>query len=112
GVSDISRKVSNDTPIKIGIRCNNRLTVNIHIVLHARFVHGWLGQCKFLPALTSRNRRNSARFANPPQNHTYRLYPTFFPLSQNMPPSTFSRMNVFVTGGAGYIGSVCVEELL
>lgn len=25
---------------------------------------------------------------------------------------TFARMNVFVTGGAGYIGSVCVEELL
>jgi UDP-glucose 4-epimerase len=25
---------------------------------------------------------------------------------------TLARMNVFVTGGAGYIGSVCVEELL
>jgi len=25
---------------------------------------------------------------------------------------TLARMNVFVTGGAGYIGSVCTEELL
>src|SRR5678815_3946190 len=27
-------------------------------------------------------------------------------------PIAFAAMNVFVTGGAGYIGSVCVEELL
>ena len=27
-------------------------------------------------------------------------------------PATKPRMKVFVTGGAGYVGSVCVEELL
>src|SRR5215813_11211093 len=29
-----------------------------------------------------------------------------------MTPLGYPRMNVFVTGGAGYIGSVCTEELL
>jgi UDP-glucose 4-epimerase len=35
-----------------------------------------------------------------------------FALSDWVEAGIFSRMNVFVTGGAGYIGSVCVEELL
>src|SRR5947208_2973315 len=34
------------------------------------------------------------------------------PLSPARPPTTFRAMNVFVTGGAGYIGSICTEELL
>ena len=50
--------------------------------------------------------------------------PTFFPaavanynyltfaVEANFSPAYLGAMNVFVTGGAGYIGSVCVEELL
>src|SRR5438132_13299142 len=35
-----------------------------------------------------------------------------FPLSRLRMASRFAAMNVFVTGGAGYIGSICTEELL
>src|ERR1043166_3259903 len=37
--------------------------------------------------------------------------PNFSPLSRIRRPTTFRAMNVFVTGGAGYIGSICTEEL-
>jgi hypothetical protein len=46
------------------------------------------------------------------------LAPCFFPdcgiprLQTIMGPQVILLMNIFVTGGAGYIGSVCVEELL
>src|SRR6185369_16351704 len=39
-------------------------------------------------------------------------YPRSLPLSRLCRARIFASMNVFVTGGAGYIGSVCVEELL
>src|SRR5688572_8833089 len=39
-------------------------------------------------------------------------YPTVLPLSRGRSEITVLRMKVFVTGGAGYIGSVCAEELL
>jgi UDP-glucose 4-epimerase len=39
-------------------------------------------------------------------------YPTALPLSRPCVEFTVLHMKVFVTGGAGYIGSVCVEELL
>jgi len=35
-----------------------------------------------------------------------------FPLSRLDAQTSLLRMNVFVTGGAGYIGSICAEELL
>src|ERR1039458_7166446 len=35
-----------------------------------------------------------------------------FGIEANLSPAYGGGMNVFVTGGAGYIGSVCVEELL
>src|SRR5436190_18390917 len=35
-----------------------------------------------------------------------------FPLRGDVPQFRVSAMNVFVTGGAGYIGSICTEELL
>src|SRR5438067_12956583 len=36
----------------------------------------------------------------------------FSPLSRSLRAFSLARMNVFVTGGAGYIGSICTEELL
>ena len=35
-----------------------------------------------------------------------------FPLSNYLPRTSLAAMNVFVTGGAGYIGSICSEALL
>jgi UDP-glucose 4-epimerase len=42
----------------------------------------------------------------------YGNYPSFLALWQDMTALTLLQMNVFVTGGAGYIGSICVEQLL
>src|ERR1017187_5441880 len=41
-----------------------------------------------------------------------RLIAPLFPLSQLSPTTSLAPMNVFVTGGAGYIGSNCAEALL